>query len=142
MITMGSSYFVWINANEIISSWYLLGAVCVAPPRWLLQAIEEEAVMLVAGGAATIQVRETPSWPRSWANFSLLWLSAHRNARASLHLLGQPNAPLAPGCRARQAVPCGAAGGRDRTVSGAARGSLFWMVWQWLSTGGQGVTQL
>jgi hypothetical protein len=32
MITMGSPYFVWINANEIISSWYLLGAVCAAPP--------------------------------------------------------------------------------------------------------------
>jgi hypothetical protein len=32
MITMGSPDFVWINANEIISSWYLLGAVCVAPP--------------------------------------------------------------------------------------------------------------
>jgi hypothetical protein len=33
MITMGSPYFVWINANEIISSWYLLGAVCVTPPH-------------------------------------------------------------------------------------------------------------
>jgi hypothetical protein len=32
MITMGSPDFVWINANEIISSWYSLGAVCVAPP--------------------------------------------------------------------------------------------------------------
>jgi hypothetical protein len=32
MITMGSPYVVWINANEIISSWYLLGAVCVNPP--------------------------------------------------------------------------------------------------------------
>jgi hypothetical protein len=31
MITMGSPYFVLINANETISSWYLLGAVCVAP---------------------------------------------------------------------------------------------------------------
>jgi hypothetical protein len=29
---MGSPYFVWISTNEIISSWYLLGAVCVAPP--------------------------------------------------------------------------------------------------------------
>jgi hypothetical protein len=32
MITMGSPYFEWINTNEIISSWYLLGAVCVTPP--------------------------------------------------------------------------------------------------------------
>jgi hypothetical protein len=29
---MGSPYFVWINANEKISSWCLLGAVCVTPP--------------------------------------------------------------------------------------------------------------
>jgi hypothetical protein len=34
MITMGSPYFVWINTNEMISSWYLLGAVCVAPPGY------------------------------------------------------------------------------------------------------------
>ena len=38
MITMGSLYFVWINTNKIISSWYLLDAVCVTPrarrPRW------------------------------------------------------------------------------------------------------------
>jgi hypothetical protein len=34
MITMGSPYFVWINANEIVSSWYLRGAVCVAPPPY------------------------------------------------------------------------------------------------------------
>jgi hypothetical protein len=32
MITMGSPYFVWKNANEIISSWFLFGAGCVAPP--------------------------------------------------------------------------------------------------------------
>ena len=32
MITMGYPDFVWINANEIISSWYLLGAACVPPP--------------------------------------------------------------------------------------------------------------
>ena len=31
VITMGSPDFVWINTNEIISSWYLLGAACVAP---------------------------------------------------------------------------------------------------------------
>jgi hypothetical protein len=32
LITMGAPYFVWTNANEIISSWYVLGAGCVAPP--------------------------------------------------------------------------------------------------------------
>jgi hypothetical protein len=42
-----------------------------------------------------IQVRKTPSRPRSCANFRLLWLYSHRNARASSHLLGQPNTFLA-----------------------------------------------
>jgi hypothetical protein len=32
MITMGSPYFVWINTNEILSLWYLLGVACVGPP--------------------------------------------------------------------------------------------------------------
>ena len=41
------------------------------------------------------QVRKTPSWPRSWVNFSLLSLYSHRNAWANLHLLGQPDAFLA-----------------------------------------------
>jgi hypothetical protein len=40
------------------------------------------------------QVRKTPSWPRLWANSSLLSRS-HRNAWANLRLLGQPNAVLA-----------------------------------------------
>ena len=40
---------------------------------------------------AALQVRKTPSWPRSWANFGLLELYFHRNAWANLHLLGQPN---------------------------------------------------
>jgi hypothetical protein len=37
------------------------------------------------------QVRKTPSWSRSWANFSLLQRYSHGNAWASLHFLGQPN---------------------------------------------------
>ena len=43
------------------------------------------------------EVSKTPSWPRSWANFSLLQLYSHRNAWANLHLLGQPNTFLAGG---------------------------------------------
>jgi hypothetical protein len=40
--------------------------------------------------------RKMPSWPRSWANFSLLQhLHSYRNAWANLHLLGRPNS-LAP----------------------------------------------
>ena len=34
--------------------------------------------------------------PKSSANTSLLWLFSHRNARANLHILGQPNTFLAP----------------------------------------------
>jgi hypothetical protein len=40
-------------------------------------------------------VRKTSSWPRSWANFSLLQLYSLRKAWANLHLLGQPNSFLA-----------------------------------------------
>ena len=40
-------------------------------------------------------MRKTPSWPRSWANFSLFCLYSHRNVWANLHLLGQPNTVLA-----------------------------------------------
>jgi hypothetical protein len=43
------------------------------------------------------QVRKSPSWPRSWANFSLLSLYPHRNAWSNLHLLGQPTTFLAAG---------------------------------------------
>jgi hypothetical protein len=43
------------------------------------------------------EVRKTPSWPRIWANSSLLQLYSHRHVWANLHLLGQPNTFLAPG---------------------------------------------
>ena len=33
-------------------------------------------------------VRNTLSWPRSWASFSLLSLFPHMNVWANLHLLG------------------------------------------------------
>ena len=48
-------------------------------------------------------MRKTPSWPRSWANFSLLSLYSHRNAWANVHLLGQPNTFIA--CGPRPASP-------------------------------------
>jgi hypothetical protein len=43
------------------------------------------------------KVRKTPSWARSWANFSPLSLYPHRNAWGNLHLFGQPNTLLALG---------------------------------------------
>ena len=56
------------------------------------------------------QVRKTPSWPRSWASFSLLQLHSHRNAWANSHLLGQPNTFLALALAlALDRIPLGAA---------------------------------
>ena len=40
------------------------------------------------------RVRRTPSWPRSWANFSLLQLYSNTNAWDNLHRLGRPNTLL------------------------------------------------
>jgi alpha-N-acetylglucosaminidase len=61
------------------------------------------------------KVRKTPSWPRSWANSSLLYQYSHRNAWANLHFLGQPDIFLAQVTRhdigyhgARPDIPGGA----------------------------------
>jgi hypothetical protein len=73
------------------------------------------------------QVRKTPSWPRSWANFSLLQLYSCRNAWANLHLLGQPHPFLAASGRGRwRRAPRTARRGmasrcRPRPVSSSAR---------------------
>jgi hypothetical protein len=72
MLTMGSPYFVWINANEIISSWYLLGAVCVTPPPLPQEHGHASVVELLLSNGADVEVRKAPCRPRSWANFSLL----------------------------------------------------------------------
>ena len=48
-----------------------------------------------AAATDATKVRKTPIWPRSWANFSLLYLCSHRNAWANLRLLGQLNTFLA-----------------------------------------------
>ena len=52
--------------------------------RQILRSVDEHVVY-------PDQVRNKPSWSRSWANSSLLELFSHRNAAASLGLLGQPN---------------------------------------------------
>ena len=55
------------------------------------------------------EVRKMPSWPRSWANFSLLQLYSHINSCANLHCLGQPNTFLGGGAaRARAEAGDGA----------------------------------
>jgi hypothetical protein len=66
------------------------------------------------------QVRKTPSWPRSWANCSLLWLYSHRNAWANLHLLSQLNNFLARG-RGRSPGRRSACGTARATSTAASR---------------------
>ena len=64
------------------------------------------------------QVRKTPSWPRSWANFRFLSRYSHRNAWANLHLLGQPNTLLAAAARASHG------GEPERRAAAQARGNI------------------
>ena len=86
----------------VLPNWFTLGKNVE-----LYRTLNVSGVMMEASGGVSTpdlhemrvymvaQVRETPSWPRSWANFSLLPLYSHRNAWANLHLLGQPNTFLA-----------------------------------------------
>ena len=58
----------------------------------------EALAIIKANRASAAKVSQTPSGPRSWANFRLLYPYSHRNAWAGLHLLqGQPNTFLASG---------------------------------------------
>jgi hypothetical protein len=41
------------------------------------------AAQIVRGTIIFTQVRKTPSWPRSWSNFSHLSLYSHMNAWAN-----------------------------------------------------------
>jgi hypothetical protein len=62
----------------------------------LQQAYAFKAEELYGATMAHIeQVRKTSSWPRNWANFSLLQLYSYRNAWAKSRLVGHPNASLA-----------------------------------------------
>ena len=66
-----------------------LSAACVAGVRGAVPQLT----------VARRLARKTPCWPRSWANFSLLWLYSHWNAWANVHLLGQSNNFLPTGRR-------------------------------------------
>jgi hypothetical protein len=48
-------------------------------PRKTLDDTYESKAELAAAIKAALQVRKTPSWPRSWANSSLLSLYSHKN---------------------------------------------------------------
>jgi hypothetical protein len=69
--------------------------------QFVRRGLRKGAVLRSIGQTSVHQlhgkVRQTPGWPRSWANFSLLLLCFHRNVWANLHLLGRPNAFLAQG---------------------------------------------
>ena len=71
-------------------------------PRVALLRATLGSIDASVGVSLFTEVRKTPSWPRSWANFSLSQLSSHRYAWANLHLLGQPDISLAPGGAARR----------------------------------------
>jgi serine/threonine protein kinase len=71
-----------------------------------------------AEAISLVHVRETPSWPRSWANSSLLQLYPHRNAQANPHILGRPNT-------FRAADSTGAGSGRATRLHPAAEAPVF-----------------
>jgi hypothetical protein len=62
-------------------------------------------------------VRNTPNWPRSWADFSLFESYSCRNAWANLRLLGQPNTFLTRGHGRGRAWLRAAAHGRCKIFS-------------------------
>jgi hypothetical protein len=65
---MGSPYFVWINANEIISAWYLLGAVCVTPPlRYIKKQRNRVLIVNKAGNVVQEFDREVNGAPGSFS---------------------------------------------------------------------------
>ena len=65
------------------------------PAHWMGGVAEHVEFVGYRELIALYKVRKTPSWPRSWANFSILQLYSHRRGWANLHLLGQPNTFLA-----------------------------------------------
>jgi alpha-mannosidase len=69
----------------------------------LCQTALHDAEVLCSAASTLPSEKDANGWPRSWANFSLLWLYSHRNAWANYHILGQPNTFLA----ARLRVPAG-----------------------------------
>ena len=71
----------------------------------------------VAGWPPLAQVRKTPSWPRSWASFSLLSIAvcAQDRAWANLYLV---RADLTPTFLAAQAAEASVAARVDQAVGG------------------------
>jgi hypothetical protein len=58
--------------------------------------------------AQGVKVRQTASWPRSWANFSPLWLYSRRKAWANLHLFWANLTSFSPKASVAKAKAAGA----------------------------------
>jgi MFS family permease len=83
-------------------------------------------------GGYTAQVRKTPSWPRSWVNFSRLLLYSHRNAWANIltsfgptqHLSRpRPSASARPSCCRPRSTSPGCCSCRPSARAANSRGS-------------------
>ena len=70
------------------------------------------------------KVRRTPSCPKIWADCSRLQPYSHRNAWAISHILGRPNASLAPGQGHGAGRGGGAAVLQARGLRGASPGPV------------------
>jgi hypothetical protein len=72
------------DSTEVTSLELDLGGGEESSSRRRMQYVTEEP-------DASVQVRKTAYRPRSWTDCRPLSLCSHRNARADLHLLGQPD---------------------------------------------------
>jgi hypothetical protein len=69
---------------------------CPLPDRFVnISLLMSSAFIVLMGVCRLGQVRKAPHRPRDSASFSCLYLYPHKNARANLHLSGQPNTVLA-----------------------------------------------
>jgi hypothetical protein len=63
---------------------YVKGFYGSGADRYTELGVDDEGLVYVPLYPArineTTQVRKTPNWPRSWANFSLFYLYSHRHA--------------------------------------------------------------
>jgi hypothetical protein len=77
--------------NEILGLYFLERALSRPQARWRGAERGAERVQQSHTSARPPagQVRTTPSWPRSWANFSILQLYSYWDAWANLHRLGR-----------------------------------------------------
>jgi hypothetical protein len=99
MAQWAPTYFqVKLGSTPAEAGQYLAAANLLCIPCNFLSGVVESAMIKSGMSLLRIRkVRQTPSWPRSWANFSLLWLYSHRNPWANLYKSGQPNTLLAQG---------------------------------------------